>query len=133
MASEVAPNVGFGRSDGKVYRINSLEGNASRVDLQRPYAFIVICCEDAAGIAANTTMTCKVSPDDGVALMDVYEQNDPDTLWSKAIPATGTFYFMLTHAFGAKFVQPILDIATTAEVTMLIYGYDSAVINQPDR
>ena len=133
MGSEVEKNVGFGRSDGKTYTVLSGTGQSEQIDLERPFAFIVVYCDDATNIAANTTMTMQVSPEHGINLCDVYEQNDPNTQWSKAIPASGTFCFLLTHAFGARFVKPILNTATDGDVTFTIFGYDPTVVNQPDR
>lgn len=133
MASEVADNVGFGRSDVKSYVLSTGQTSTERIDLDRPYAFIVLFCEDASNIASTTTLSLKVSPEQGIPLLDVYEQNDLSTLWSTGnLPTSGTFYVMCTHAFGVRFVQPVLDTATDGEVTIKVLGYDPTVVNQKD-
>lgn len=134
MASEVEKNVGFGRSDAKTYTLTTGQTSTERIDLGRPYAFVVITCEDASNIASTTALSLMVSPEEGIPLLDVYEQNDLATIWSTgSLPTSGTFYVMCTHAFGARFVQPVLDTATDGSVTLKVWGYDPVVVGQPDR
>lgn len=129
MASEVAPNVGFGRSDVKSYVIPSGGTSTERVDLERPYAFIVIMCENLAGIASGN-MFLNVSPEEGIPLHRVYEQNSATAWNTGTLPTSGTFYLLCTHAFGARFVQPVLSAASDAELTFKILGYDPTVVGQ---
>jgi len=97
-------------------------------DLERPYAFIGIASADLTGVnAAN--MTARVGIQDNTALFDLYEANDPATVWSVAPPdgANATMYFILSHAMGARFIELTLSAITTAAVTFDIFGIDQAV------
>ena len=134
MGSEVEKNIGFGRSDLQTYTIPSGGVSTERVDLGRPYAFIIIMCEDASDIAATTLMALNVSPEEDIPLHNLYEQNAPQTIWSKGnLPTSNSFYFLVTDAFGARFIQPVFDTVTAGIVILKIVGYDPTVVNQPDR
>ena len=95
-------------------------------DLERSYAFIAIASADLAGVDTNATMTAQIGLQESTALFDLYEVNDPTTIWSKDPPLTGTMYFILSHAMGARFIQLTLDVITTADVTFDIFGIDQA-------
>jgi len=134
MGSEVENNVGYGRSDIQTYTIPGGGTSTERVDLGRPYAFIVIMCADASDIAASTAMTLNVSPEEDIPLHNLYEQNSPQTIWSKgSLPVANSFYCLIADAFGARFVQPVFNTATDGEVVLKVMGYDPTVVNQPDR
>ncbi len=95
------------------------------VDLDAPYKAILIECADATGVDAATDLTAQVGYDKGGTLVDLYEQDDPGTIWTATtIPATGTFGFVLTHAFGVWRVRLILSKVSTAPVTLTIRGLD---------
>ena len=133
MASEVPNNVGFGRSDIQSFVIPSggTGVNQPRVDLGRPYAFVIIMCANMTGVASGN-MFLNVSPEEGIPLHRVYEQNSATAWNTGTLPTSGTFYMLCTHAFGARFVQPVLSVASDAELTFKILGYDPTVVNQKD-
>ncbi len=134
MASEVGKNIGFGRSDLQTYTIPSGGVSTERVDLGRPYAFIIIMCANADDIAASTAMSINVSPEEDIILHNLYVQNSPNLIWSKGdLPTSNSFYCLISDAFGARFVQPVFDTATDGVVVLQIVGYDPTVVNQPDR
>lgn len=91
---------------------------------------IGVHCINADGVAAATTMTAQIAFDneDSTAMVDLYEQDDPATQWSQgAIPATGSFAFILTHAFRARQIRFILSNVATANVILKIYGLDGVI------
>jgi hypothetical protein len=133
MASEVENNVGFGRSDAKVYTIPSGATSTERVDLGRNYAFIVITCEDASNIASDTTMSFAVSPELEIPLLTVLTKDTAEAFVTENLPTSGTFYLMVPNVFGARFVQPILGTVTDGIVVLKVWGFDPTVVNQPDR
>ena len=133
MASEVDNNVGFGRSDAKVYTVPSGGTLTERVDLGRNYAFIVITCEDASDIAAGTGMSFNVSPEEGIPLLTVLTKDTGAAFLTEDLPVSGTFYLMVPNVFGARFVQPVLDTVTDGEVILKVWGYDPTVVGQADR
>ena len=121
---------GYGRSDVKEFVIGSgADGSAvAAVDLVRNYMFLLIVCEDAAGIDALTSLSAEVTYDTGDDLVPLYELNDPATLWSRGdIPESGSFAFALTHAIGAQEIRLVLDVVATAEVTFKIYGIGGGI------
>lgn len=133
--SKVGIGEGFGRSDRKRFTIPSgaTGSGVFRIDLVRPYAYHVIRIENCTGFATGATLSVKSANDDSPAqtMCDVYENNDPSTLWSKSVPVTGTCTFVLTHTFGARYLQFISSLATDADVHIDVYGYDPSVINSP--
>ena len=134
MASEVPNNVGFGRSDGILYTLTTGMTSTERIDLGRPYAFIVLTCEDMSGINSNCALRLNISPEENIPMLNLYEQNEAATLWSKGnLPTSGTWMCMITHAFGARFVQPVLTVAADATITFKVWGYDPVVSGQPNR
>lgn len=133
--SKVGQGEGFGRSDRARYIIPSGQTGSSvfRVDLGRPYAYHVVRIENCTGFATGATISCQTANDDSPAqaMCDLYELNDPSTLWSKSVPVTGTCTFVLTHTFGARYLKFISSLATDANVNIDIYGYDPGAINTP--
>lgn len=124
----VPSNVGFGRSEPKSYTLISTQTSTERVDLGRPYAFILLTCENMGGINTACSLRLNVSPDEGIPMLNLYEQNEPATLWSKgALPTTGTWYCFVPHAFGARYVQPVLTVAADATIVFKIWGFDPIV------
>lgn len=130
---KVSSGDGYGRSDRKTFTIPSgaTGSGVFRVDFDRPYAYFVIRIEDCGGFATNTTLSAQVANDDSPAqtMCDLYENNDPSTLWSKSVPVTdgSTCQFLLTHAFGSRYIKFIASLNTTADVNIYVYGYDPAV------
>jgi hypothetical protein len=126
---DVRRNIGFGRSDQKTFTIgNGATGSAvAAVDLVRNFSFVVISCDDASGIPANTTLSAQAAEDDSGALNPLYMQ-DGSALWhSGTLPTSGGFRFLLSHAFGAQRLRLILSNSATASVTLHVYGFDGAV------
>jgi hypothetical protein len=125
----VRRNIGFGRSDQQTFTIPGGANGAAvaAVDLARNYSFIVIACNDAAGIPASTTLSAQVADDDSGALNPLYMQ-DGSAIWhSGTLPTSGGFRFLLSHAFGAQRLRLILSNNASASVTLHVYGFDGAV------
>jgi hypothetical protein len=120
---------GFGRSDRQTFTIPSgANGSAvAAVDLARNYSFLAVSCDDAAGIATNTTLTARVADDDTGALNPLYMQDGAAIWQSGVLPTSGGFRFWLGHAFGAQRIRLVLSNNTSADVTLYIYGFDGAV------
>lgn len=121
--------VGFGRSDRQTFTIpNGANGSAvAAVDLERNYSFVIVSCDDAAGIPAATTLSAQAADDDSGALNPLYMQ-DASAVWqSGTLPTSGGLRFWLSHGFGLQRLRLILSSNTTADVTFYIYGFDGAV------
>lgn len=124
----VPSNVGFGGSEPKSYTLTTGQTSTERIDLGRPYGFILITCENMAGINTSCALRLNVSYDDNIPMLNLYEQNEPATLWSKgSLPVTGTWACLITHAFGARFVQPVLTVAADATITFKVWGFDPII------
>lgn len=125
----IQDKIGYLRSDRQRFTIpNGVTGvNVERLDMGRPYAFFVIRIEDCSGFTG--TLSLKVGNDTDVAqtLADLYEINDPSTKWTKTPPTTGAIQFILSHAFGTRFLQFVCSSNTDAEVNIDVWGYDPAV------
>lgn len=121
-------NVGFGMSEVKTYVIPNLQTSGTQVDLGRPYAFIVIMCANMTGVASGQ-LRLNVSPIEGIPLHNLYEQNSA-TIWSSGtLPTSGTYSVLVTHAFGMRFIQPVLTANSDAELTFKIIGFDPVIRN----
>lgn len=126
MSNLVNTKAGFGRSNPQTYTILSGQTSSERVDLGRPYAFIIITCENMGGIASGN-LFLNVSPEESIPLHRVYEQNSATAWNSGTLPTSGTYYALITHAFGARFVQIVLSTAADADITFRVWGYDPVV------
>jgi hypothetical protein len=85
---------------------------------------VLITCDDAAGIANGSSMNLQIAipPDNDRTMLDLYDQDDPGTLWAGAsIPDTGTMACHVPSARNAFWVRIILSINTTADVTFKVY------------
>lgn len=124
---------GYGRSDRHRFTIpNGATGvNVFRLDLGRPYAFHVIRIEDCTGFQANTTISAKVANDDTPAqlMCTLCEANEPSITWSKTMPTSGAIEFMLTHAFGARYISFLLSQNSDGIINIDVYGYDPTFLN----
>jgi hypothetical protein len=121
---------GFGRS--ALHTLSVPSGNKgtnlSDIDLGRNYAYIVVKCPSATGIAAATALSAQVAYDDDDALCTLYEKDNPSLAWSiTPLPTSGSFAFLLLHAFGAQRIKLLLSQNTTAAVTFQIYGLAESV------
>lgn len=123
---ETDRNVGWGRSDKQAFSIPDGEtgANVAAVDLGRNYAYVVVKCTDAQYIQAVTTLGAQIGYDADDTLVDLYEQNDPGTKWAGGnLPTSGTFGFLLVHAFGAQRVRLVLSQAASGgAVPFEVYG-----------
>lgn len=132
--AKAAIQQGYGRSDRHRFTIPSGETGADvfRLDLGRPYGFHVIRIEDCTGFQANTTISAKVANDDTPAqlMCTLCEANEPNITWSKSVPTTGAIQFILTHAFGARYISFLLNQNSDGIVNIDVYGYDPTFINQ---
>lgn len=124
---------GYGRSNRARFTIGNGATGADvfRVDLGRPYGFHVIRIEDCTGFQANTTISAKVANDDTPAqlMATLHEANEPNIIWSKDVPTTGAIQFVLTHAFGARYISFLLNQNTDGIVNIDVYGYDPTFLN----
>jgi hypothetical protein len=120
---------GFGRSDQQTFTIpDSADGSAvAAIDLARNYSFIVVSCDDASDIPANTTLSAEVADDDSGALNPLYMQDGSAPWASGSLPTSGGFRFWLSHAYGAQRLRLILSNNTTGAVDLHVYGFDGAV------
>ena len=117
----------FVRSLPKIFTIGSgVTGSVvTPVSFKAPYKAVLVECTNADGIDASTDLTAQVGYNEGGTMVDLYEQDDPGTIWTAStIPATGTFGFILTHAFGVWRVRFILSKVSTADVVLTIRGLD---------
>ena len=122
--------VAWSLSGEKTFTIaNAADGSlVTPVDLGTPFKVIGIVCEDCSNIAAASNLADQVAMDGGSTYSDLYEENDPSTIWSKGtLPVTGTLAFVLTHAFGARQIRLILSNNTDGEVVFSIFGLDGHV------
>lgn len=130
---KVGSGEGYGRSDRTRFTIPSGQTGSGifRIDLNRPYAWLLIRIEDCGGFDTNSLLSAQTANDDSPAqaMCDLYELNDPSTKWSKAVPTSNgaTLSFALTHAIGARYIKFISSVATTADVNIDVYGYDPSV------
>lgn len=95
-------------------------------DLERSYAFIGIGSADLSNVAASN-LSARIGFVPNIALMRVLEANDPATIWSKAMLTSGSMYFILSHAMGARFIELTLSVITTGDIVFDIFGIDQAV------
>ncbi len=121
--------IGYGRSDRQTFTIpNGADGSAvAAVDLGRNYSFVVVSCDNASGIPADTFLTAEAADDDSGALNPLYFQDGVAEWESGALPTSGGFRFWLSQAFGVQRLRLILSANATASVTLHIYGFDGAV------
>jgi hypothetical protein len=127
MSVEIDDTQGYGRSDKRTYLFTNGHTTEAIVDFGRPYSFYVIRCEDCANIPDNTLLSLKVAVELGQTVIDLYEINDPSTIWSKGVPTTGTCQFMINHAFGSQILKLTLSNAVVGNVTFMIYGFDPVI------
>lgn len=132
--SRVPKEAGFGRSERFVYTIPSGTNGDSvfRLDLLRPYSFVVVRVEDCAGFNnSGSTISALVALDDlpEQVMATLKETNDPSTTWSKSVPLTGAMQFALTHCFGSRYIKFTTSANTDANVNFHIWGYDPLVID----
>lgn len=124
----VPSNVGFGMSEVQTYVIPNLQTSGTQIDLGRPYAFIILMCANMTGVASGQ-LRLNVSPAEGIPLHALYEQNSA-TIWqSGTLPTSGTFTTLVTHAFGMRFIQPVLTANSDAQLTFKIIGFDPIIRN----
>lgn len=121
---------GFGRSDQYTFTIPNGEtgANVDPVNLLRNYAFLVVVCEDAGGVASGT-LGAQVAYDDSGAMCDLYQQ-DGAAIWaSGTLPTSGSFAFVLVHAFGAQRIRFVLSAAADDDLVLKVYGFDPTLDN----
>lgn len=119
---------GFGRSDQYTFTIPSgATGSAvTPINLLRNYAFLVVTCEDATGVASGT-LGAQVSYDASGTMCALYQQ-DMAAIWaSMTLPTSGTFAFVLSHAFGAQRLRFVASASTDADLVLKVYGFDATV------
>jgi len=119
--------VGFGRSNLRTATIASGGTGSNAIDFGRGHAVYVVKIEDCAGFTDAATLRALVGFEEGVALADLYEANDPATIWSKDTPTSGTCAFVLTHAFGAQFLQFVASAAASQAISIKVWGFDPVV------
>lgn len=106
---------------------NGADGSAvAPADLGANYKAIIIRCADCQYIPATTTMGLELSEDAADTMCDMYEANDPGTIWvSDNLPTTGTLRVVITHAFMARRVRIVLSgNSTGGATTFAIAGSD---------
>jgi hypothetical protein len=125
----IESTIGFGGSQAVEAKI--LNGGAwtDPIDMGRNYAFFVIYCASMTGVGTAGKLTASASIFSGTALATIYEANDPATQWSKTLPTTGSMYFRLDHAWGARFLKLTMTVAADADLTFYIVGFDPVVFS----
>lgn len=109
---------------------NGADGSSvDPVEFQYPVGDVVVKCEDCSNIAASTSLTALVGYEGDDTLCDLYEENAPQTQWSKGdLPTSGTLAFRLTHALGTKRLRLVLsNNASGGSVVFTIYAYAAAM------
>jgi len=102
------------------------------IDFGRPHFVFVIRIPDCAEIAAATSMQLLTATYPGTTMCDMYETNDPSIQWSKgALPVAGSLSVLITHAFGARFMQIEFTVVTTGVVNIEVIALDPAVGDVP--
>jgi len=96
-------------------------GGTGAVDLGGIYAYLRIYCQDATGIAPNTTLRITVGLVDGETRQTVLS---PETgaEYTPVLPGTGTFVFAPAFLIGARFVTLTLSVITTQAVVLYVQG-----------
>lgn len=122
---------GYGRSDAFPTTILSGAATpAATLDLLRNYAYLVVSCLDASGIAVASKLQLKVAEDTGNTIADLWT-SDGAALWqSGVLPISGTFRFVIPSAFGVQLVKPALTVVSTANVILTFYGFDPTLQGQ---
>ena len=122
-------DAGLDRSDKKTFTIGSgATGSAvTPIDLGRPYAFIVVSCDLATGIAAATTMTAQAAADSTGTVKPVYQQNMLAVWTSGTLPTSGGFRFVLPAAAFSQQLRFVLSQNSTGAVAIDVYGYDGVI------
>lgn len=92
------------------------------VDMEYNYTYLWVQCEDADGVPPSATMSAQVDFDGSGNMVNLYERDDPGTLWSKSVPASGSFGFLLLQALGCRRIRFILSDVATAIVNIKVYG-----------
>ena len=121
--------VGFYATDALYQTITvGLTGSGSpEVDLGANFMVLGVICENCQFIPQSTALSAQIAFDPNGALCNLYEQDDPGTIWSQGdLPTTGTLAFILTHAFGARKIRFVLsNAATGGSVVLKIFGFHS--------
>jgi hypothetical protein len=104
-------------------------GAVAPADLGANYKAILIRCADCQYIPASTNLSMQASEGAADTMCDVYEVDDPSTLWSKgSLPTSGTLRVVVTHAFGARRVRLVLsNNSTGGDTAFSIAGMDQGV------
>ena len=106
------------------------DGSAvAAVDLGSNYKIVTVKCEDCQYIQATTNISAQVGYTPGDTLCNLYDQDDPSTVWSKgALPTSGTLAFVLTHATDAHRLRLVLSKAASGgSVVFKVQGYDQGL------
>jgi len=106
---------------------------SDELDFGRPYFVFVIRIPDCQYISAATDMSLLTATYPGTTMCEVYETNDPSIAWAKgALPVADTLSVLITHAFGARFMQIVFSVVTGAGVTPIeVIALDPAVGDVP--
>lgn len=125
--------IGYGRSEQGDLTVESGETlSTDTLDFGRSYFVFVIRIPNCSGIDADTAMRLKSAIFAGTDLCDVYEANEAALRWSKgALPITGSVSVLLTHLFGARYLQIDLSVMTTGDVAFEVVAFDDSVGDVP--
>lgn len=119
----------FGRSDKKTFAI--ADGQQTRVDevnLGQNYGWIRVFCDDCTGIQDQSTLSALVASDAVGVLNSLWADNGSAVWASGALPTTGGFDFMLSHANGIQRIRLALSAAADgADVILQVYGFNAGV------
>lgn len=123
----VPDTVGYGRSNAATFTIPSgASGSAvAPVNLGRNYTFLLLRCEDCAGIPASTKLALQVGEDASDTLCTLGEDG---AAWaSENLPTSGSIRFWVAPAAFAQRVRLVLSQNATANVVWTVYGFDGSI------
>jgi len=126
---ENAFGVGFRATDAFPETIaEGTDGTGNEpIDLGANFKVLGVVCEDCSNIPQSTDMNAQIAFDVNGALCDLYEQDDPSTLWDKGdLPTSGSLAFILTHSFGVRKIRFTLENAASGgSVVFKIFAFHS--------
>lgn len=114
------------KSDVKTFTITSGNDGSSvdAVDLGANYDIIVVKCESASNIQADTTLGVEVGYGESDTLVDLYSQDLAAIAASGALPTSGGFAAVLSNAAAARRVRIVLSAnASGGSVVFKVQGF----------
>lgn len=118
-----APLEGSRRSRVRTGTIANGQTLSGEIDLGRPYVFLTIRVPVVGG-AASEILQIQVAMDVSDSFCDLYDTAN-DSIWSRTLPATGSFQVMCTAGFGAQRLKLKTTTTVSADTDFEVYGIDT--------